>query len=334
MPRRRRLQEFVGGGIRAAARVSPALGGALAYRAFFATSPRMPVREAEAALFHEARRASLRVRGRAIAVFEWGEGAPAVLLMHGWRGRATQFAPLVRELLAQGCRVVAFDAPGHGASPGRRADIRDWVDAAERLQASHGPFGVVVGHSFGALAALACARSAVPVPAVVSIAGATSPVAFVERFAHGLGLAGGVAEEMLVRLRRRLAVDEDEFARRYDAVRHPLPASTELLVAHDRGDRTMPCGEAVRLRGAHAGRSRLLLTEGCGHNRILASDRVLAAVGALARGDLRSVDALAAEDEGATAATTNQASASQPEFPRAPSAPLMPPPNAAGSPAS
>lgn len=265
-------------GIRAAGVLHPTLGGMLAERAFFETRPRMPVHERDAATHSAARTGEVLVHGSAVRTYQWGSGDTAVLLLHGWRGRASAFATLVRELVADGRRVHAFDAPGHGASGGRRTDVRDWVETADRLQQRHGGFDALVGHSFGALAALTAARGSVPTPLVVTIAGAASPAAFVDQFAGDLRLTPASLAAMNRRFRARLDVDEQGMIDRYDAVADPLPADTELLVVHDRADTRMPDADALRLHDAHAGRSRLVRTDGFGHSRLLRADVVLDAI--------------------------------------------------------
>ena len=266
--------------------LSPALAGDIAYRLFFTTTPRMPVREADAPTHADARRGRLRVRGVEVTTYEWGTGPQTVLLLHGWRGRASQFAPLVRELVFEGFRVVSFDAPAHGSSAGRRTDIRDWADAAEQLQSRHGPFAAIVGHSFGALAALTVARSTVPTHAVAAIAGAAAPEAFLAEFARELHLDTPTTARLSARFRGRLGIDAHEVSARYDAVQHPLPADTTLLVVHDRDDRRMPDADSLRLHEAHGARSHLLRTTGLGHTRILSDDATLDAVIALVTGRL------------------------------------------------
>lgn len=279
--------------IHTASAVSPTLAGDIAYRLFFTTSPRMPVLEADAPTHADARRGRLTVRGLEVVTYEWGNGPRTVLLLHGWRGRASQFVPLVRELRAEGFRVIAFDAPAHGSSSGRSTDIRDWVDAAEQLQAQQGPFDAIIGHSFGALAALTIARSTVPTPAVAAIAGAAGPDAFLAQFAADLHLDAATTARLSERFRRRLGMDQGAVSARYDAAQHPLTADTALLVVHDRGDRRMPDHDSLRLHEAHGTRSRLVRTEGFGHTRVLSADTTLDAVVALTTGGLDAVDALA-----------------------------------------
>ena len=159
------------GGIRATSAVSPRLAGRFATQAFSLTQPRMPVREADAVTHFAARRGTLRIGSADVTTYRWGAGDRTVLLLHGWRGRASQFAPLVRELVSEGFHVVSFDAPAHGDSTGRRTDIRDWIEATEQLQRAHGRFSAIVGHSFGALAGLTAARNGVTTGAVAAISG-------------------------------------------------------------------------------------------------------------------------------------------------------------------
>ena len=280
------------GGIRTAGAVSPSLAGRLALRLFFTTTPRMAVSDADLATHQAAQRERIPIRGSDIVTYHWGRGERAVLLLHGWQGRASQFAPLVRELVAEGFRVASFDAPGHGDSPGRRTDLRDWVAAAEQLQRSDGPFHALVGHSFGGLAALTAARTTVPSRRVAVIAAASAPAAYLAEFSRTLGLDPAAAASFEQRFNARFGLDREGVAAAYDAVRDPLPSDTELLVVHDRRDRRMPDADAVRLHAAHAGRAHLLRTEGLGHNRVLRADPVLDDIVAFAGAGASSLDSM------------------------------------------
>ena len=78
--------------------------------------------------------------------------------------------------------------------------------------------------------------------------------------------------------------------RRYDAAENPLPAGTELLVAHDDTDRQLSPEWSLALHEAHRPRARLVRTSGFGHVTVLASDSVLDAVTAFAKGGLAAFD--------------------------------------------
>ncbi len=276
---------------RAASAISPRLGGQFALAAFSATGRRMPVRPDDSPTHESARRGIMSVRGHDLVTYRWGRGDDSVLLVHGWRGRASQFAPLVRELVHAGFHVVSFDAPAHGDSGGRRTDIRDWLAAIDQLQASHGRFRAIVGHSFGGLAALTAARSGITTASVATIAGAGTPAAFLEEFANAMTLDEATRAHFEAAFQHKLGEDERSLAHRYDAIADPLPDGIGLLIAHDQRDRQLAPEWSRRLYAAHGpDRARLLMTDGFGHTRILASDPVLDAVVGLVTDGVAGVD--------------------------------------------
>ncbi|WP_460795990.1 alpha/beta hydrolase [Microbacterium sp. GXF0217] len=264
--------------LRAADALSPALAGRIAYGLFFRTRPRMVLRDLDRPTDLAARRALLRVRGRDVVTYRWGDGPRTVLVLHGWMGRATQFAPLARELVAAGLRVVSFDAPAHGASSGRRTDIRDWMAAIDGMQRRFGPFDAVIGHSVGAVAGLTAARTFARAPLVITISGAASPLAMIDQFARLVALSDAARGHLTRLFAARIGETPASVTEHFDAAAHPLPEGTRLLVVHSRDDRGLPDADSVRLHRAHAGRSRMLRPSGLGHNRILSDDDVLDAV--------------------------------------------------------
>lgn len=278
--------------LRAAALASPALGSRVALEMFFATRPRMPLRPEDEETDLAATRRTIRVRGIRVATYAWGTGVHAVLLVHGWRGRAAQFAPLVRELVGEGFRVVAFDAPAHGASEGRGTDMRDWLDAIRQLERIHGPFRMIAGHSFGALAAVTAVREGAHAEAVATISGAGRPAVFIERFGELAAVPARVRHRFPNDFARRIGESDESARLRYDAIAHPLPAHIELLAVHDDRDRQVPLSASEALVAAHGERARLVRTSGLGHGRILGADPTLDAVVAFARRGLAAIDAI------------------------------------------
>jgi len=277
-------------GLRAADRVSPALAGRLALPLFRQVRPALPVRPGDRAVHEHAERGTIAVRGRDIVTYAWGHGPETVLLVHGWRGRASQFGPIVRELRAEGYRVVAFDAPANGESAGRHTDIRDYLAAIDELQRRHGMFRLIVGHSFGALAALTAVREGMAARGVVAIAGMADARYLVDSFAARVGIGTASADVLAREFTERVLPGVAEPYARFDAVADPLPASVPLLIVHDRGDREVAVGESLRLHEAHGERSRLVLTEGAGHSRVLGADATLDAITAFATGGLAALD--------------------------------------------
>ena len=90
-----------------------------------------------------------------VAFWSWGDPDwPLVICLHGWGGRATQWSALANRLLAAEHRVVALDAPAHGASDGDRASLPAFRNALLRVIETAGEPTALVGHSLGGLAVL------------------------------------------------------------------------------------------------------------------------------------------------------------------------------------
>src|SRR5471032_1140023 len=85
-------------------RVAPHLVASKLRRTFM-TPRNLPPRDWELPMLAQSERITLRF---GLSALRWGQG-PAVLLMHGWEGRPTQFASLITALVAGGYTVVALD---------------------------------------------------------------------------------------------------------------------------------------------------------------------------------------------------------------------------------
>ena len=268
--------------------LSEELGTSLAERWF--TSPRRHRRpEREEVILARARPlavdATLRSphwRGehRRLAAWRWGHG-PTVLLVHGWEGRGAQLGALVDPLVRAGLSVVAFDAPAHGDSPGRRLYLADLADCVADVARAIGPLHAVVAHSFGAAAVLMARDRGADARRSVMI----SPNALVD--------------DAVARFARQVALDDsDRSLLEHRLASHngvPLEAlgierlvgqrSSPLLVIHDRDDREVPFVHGERL--AATWRNAVLhATTGLGHRRILRDDAVIAEVVAFVRDGL------------------------------------------------
>ncbi len=91
------------------------------------------------------------------------EGAPAVVLAHGWTCSTAFWAAQIREL-ATDHRVIAYDQRGHGRSPASRAcgteALADDLEAVLGAALAPGEKAVIAGHSMGGMTVLAAAGRA------------------------------------------------------------------------------------------------------------------------------------------------------------------------------
>ncbi len=186
----------------AASRTMPGATGRLAAIAMLVPGRRMRVRPEQREVMDRARREVLQVGRHRLRVYRWGSGERSMLLVHGWQGRAAQFAELVARFEGE-ATIVAFDAPAHGESRGVRADIGMWIQAIRALDARF-DFDVLVAHSFGGLAALRARLAGLVRATVVSISAPPSTDAVMGAYARQVGLTDAVASAVNAALARRL----------------------------------------------------------------------------------------------------------------------------------
>src|SRR5690606_4750351 len=150
----------------------------------------------------------------------------------------------------------------------------DWTDALVQLQRRYGLFHGIVGHSFGALAALVAVSGGVAARRVVTVAAPADADTLLSQFSVLVGFGHKTAAALRARFATRFFPGADGPFPRISAAEQPLPETTELLVLHDRSDRVVPISDLDRLAAANP-HARVVITEGLGHNRILAADRFL-----------------------------------------------------------
>ncbi|EPD56846.1 alpha/beta fold hydrolase [Streptomyces sp. HGB0020] len=92
------------------------------------------------------------------------EGAPAVVLAHGWTCSTAFWAAQIRDL-AVDHRVIAYDQRGHGRSPASRVCstevLADDLEAVLKETLAPGEKAVIAGHSMGGMTVMAASGRAV-----------------------------------------------------------------------------------------------------------------------------------------------------------------------------
>lgn len=110
-------------------------------------------RKIENSIFQKAIQLEHILMGKKIVSYQWGNGRDAILLIHGWGGRASNFEKLITALVKEGATVFAFDAPAHGKSKGKFTNVLEFRDVALELIRKKNGIKCIVGHSLGGVAA-------------------------------------------------------------------------------------------------------------------------------------------------------------------------------------
>lgn len=244
--------------------LSPALAAHLAMQMFLTPLARR-IAPGEARFLATAKSLHLALPSGRLSAYEWpaeSPAAPTVLLVHGWISHAARMAELIRALRQRGLRVVAFDAPAHGRSGGRQADLHSFRAAINAVLAAAGPVQAVLAHSFGALTTskwLAEDRPAGVRAAV--LVGMMRDAGYVfESFALTMALRPDVLDRFRKLFRRRYGINPEELSTT-ELVRS---LSLPVLVVHGEDDELVPAAHASEI-ASHLRDGQLLVAPLLGH---------------------------------------------------------------------
>lgn len=273
-------QRLLRGALGLLQRLSPRLAAGLAYQ-FFITP--MPTKQA-------ARRRPVPpewqplhwlFEGRRLVAWQRqggpapGTARPRVLLVHGWAGDAQQMRPLGEALWRAGLDPLLLDLPAHGRSSGRQSHLPEFVRALRAAGQHFGPLRGVVAHSLGALAASqALAGGGLAAERLVLLAASAPPRQVLGWFGSSFGLGRAVQALMRQRLE---ALSGGQGLEIFEPAWLGAQLQLPTLLLHDSEDRAAPLA-AVQALAAALPQSRLQVSSGLGHRRLLADPATLAAV--------------------------------------------------------
>ncbi len=235
----------------------------------FCTPPRHQPRTNEEAFLATGSRFQVRWEDGVLAAWEWGNG-PTVVLVHGWGSRAGRLSTLARGLAGAGFRVVVYDAPAHGRSPGRLASLPEFARALRQVAAAVGPVYGLVGHSLGGAAISLALSEGLVAQRVVLISAPSDVVVFSQAFAHHLRIPGRAHQAMRRNLEARLRMRWEEL--HIPTLVRGLEARAMLI--HDREDPDVPYSHCEEIAAAWSG-AELRTTFGLGHRAILRDPAVV-----------------------------------------------------------
>ena len=247
---------------RALGRVAPAQAAALAEEVF-CRPPRARPRAHEEEFLATGRHFLLPISTGTLHAWEWGAG-PTVLLVHGWGSRAARYRTLAPLLVERGFRVVAYDGPAHGRSPGKRTSLPEYSAALLEVAGLLGPLHAAVGHSLGGAAVAVALHRGLRLERAALIAPFGAPPEFVDKFAAMIALPKQAQDRMVANLEKRLALRFQDF----HIAELARALHTAALVIHDKEDQDIPLEEGRAIAHAWPG-SRFIETVGLGHHAIM-----------------------------------------------------------------
>ncbi len=209
-----------------------------------------------------AKKERLRIAEHDIQTYRWPGAGDTVLLVHGWESNSFRWRNLIAKLKVADFHIIAFDAPGHGYSSGKKLHVPLYAEILRLIIKEFRPKHLV-GHSVGGMTAL-YNEYYHPDPHIEKIVTVASPSEFygiMDHFQNLLQFNGRVMQALDDYLFARFGfrieeVSTSEFVRSNEK---------KGLLFHDRWDKITPYLASQRVSANWKG-SRLISTEGLGHS--------------------------------------------------------------------
>ena len=227
-------------------------------------------------------RLSFKQEGHTIRGHRWlprqtsSDPLKKVLIAHGFESSSRNFDQYILPLLKKGYEVLAFDAPAHGQSGGKRITLPGYVKCLQTIQEEYGPIQSFMGHSLGGLA-LTLLIESLPHDGdtrLVLMAPPCEMVAAVDSFFQLLQTGKEVRKEF------------DDLA--YELFDHPFSwysisralqqVHADILWLQDEDDKITPLKDALRVKEEQHPNIEFVITKGLGHRRIYRDPAVMARI--------------------------------------------------------
>ncbi len=193
-----------------------------------------------------------------------------VLIVHGFNSYSYKFEKYVLLLLGNGFEVLAFDAPAHGLSGGKRINALLYSEMILKIDKLYGSLYGIMAHSIGGLAASLAAEKMNSLQKLVLIAPATETNTAIDHFFKFIQLPDSLKsnfEEVLVDIAQKPIAH-------FSVSRAIRQITANTLWLHDTEDKICPFSDAVPVQQMNLPHVRFHVTKGLGHSNIYKEQKV------------------------------------------------------------
>lgn len=189
-----------------------------------------------------------------------------VLVAHGFRSHAVKFEHLAGALMEKGFTVMAFDAPAHGRSGGKKIEAVIYRDMILEADRHFGSFDAFIGHSLGGLA-LALATEMMTDAnhrKVVLIAPATETTRSISDLFRIIPVRQAIREAFFDLIKELAGVPVTHFS----INRVVEKTTSDVYWIHDENDLVCPLDDLQPTLDMQPPGVKFLITKGLGHNQV------------------------------------------------------------------
>jgi len=226
------------------------------------------------AIFKEAEKLQFKFLEYIITGYRWNKKAGRkALIIHGFESSVINFDKFVNPLIKKGYEVLAFDAPAHGRSSGKRVTAIIYKDFIKYIYQHYGPVQSFIAHSFGGLAiCLALAETGHDENyRVVLIAPATETETALDHFFQFIQLPDTEIRKEVEEIIAQLSGHPVSWF----SIRRTLKkVKAKILWLHDKDDRITPLKDVLKIKEENHPNIQFVITEGLGHRRIYRDAKV------------------------------------------------------------
>ena len=230
------------------------------------------------AVFEKAERISFSLGDETVRGYRFSRpGAQRkALILHGFESSVINFERFVTPLQKKGYEILAFDAPAHGRSSGRKITVLTYKEMVHYIWKQFGPIDAFIAHSFGGLA-LCLALEEIPHSSstrMVLIAPAAETKTAIDNFFRLLKIDQGV------RIFFDALIEEKggQPPQWYSVSRAAGNISAEVLFLQDKNDHMTPLSDVEPIMMKNYPNFHFIVSEGLGHRQIYRDSRSVKAV--------------------------------------------------------
>jgi len=228
-------------------------------------------------IFKEAESLQFRLDGILMQGWRWNHPSEKkVLILHGYESSVTNFDRYVKPLIKDGYEVLAFDAPAHGRSGGKKINAPLYKKMIKEIHKRFGPVQSFIAHSFGGLAvSLALEEiSHTDTYKLVLIAPATETSTAVDTFFTFLQLDPVLRTEF-----EKIIIKTGGLSSEWYSIRRAMKhIRAKVLWFQDEEDEITPMSDVLKVKTENYPNIEFVFTKGLGHRRIYRDNKVVKSI--------------------------------------------------------